>query len=104
MNTLIWAHRGASMQFPENTLAAFKRAAELGADGIELDVSLSADGRVVVMHDNTVDRTTDGHGEIADLTWEDVYKRQVWHKHKYLTAAVKAFIDLCSSEPDVVPG
>ena len=72
MNTLIWAHRGASKQFPENTLAAFKRAAELGADGIELDVSLSADGRVVVMHDNTVDRTTDGHGEIADLTWDEI--------------------------------
>lgn len=72
MNTLIWAHRGASRQCPENTLAAFRRAAELGADGIELDVSLSADGRVVVMHDNTVDRTTDGHGEIANLTWDEL--------------------------------
>ena len=73
MNTVkIWAHRGASRQFPENTLAAFARAAELGADGIELDVSLSADGRVIVMHDNTVDRTTDGHGEIADLTWDEI--------------------------------
>ena len=72
MDTLIWAHRGASRQFPENTLAAFRRAAELGADGIELDVSLSADGRVVVMHDNTVDRTTNGHGEIAELSWDEI--------------------------------
>lgn len=71
-NVKIWAHRGASKQFPENTLGAFRRAAELGADGIELDVSLSADGRVIVMHDNTVDRTTDGHGEIADLTWDEI--------------------------------
>lgn len=74
MAVKIWAHRGASKQFPENTLAAFARAAELGADGIELDVSLSADGRVIVMHDNTVDRTTDGHGEIANMTWDELRK------------------------------
>ena len=56
-NVKVWAHRGANRQFPENTLAAFNRAAEIGADGIELDVSLTKDGRVVVMHDNKVDRT-----------------------------------------------
>lgn len=72
MERVIWAHRGASRQLPENTLGAFQRAAELGADGIELDVSLSYDGRVVVMHDNTVDRTTDGHGEIAEMTWDQI--------------------------------
>lgn len=73
-NVKVWAHRGANRQFPENTLAAFNRAAELGADGIELDVSLTRDGRVVVMHDNTVDRTTDGHGEICDFTWDEIRK------------------------------
>lgn len=61
-------HRGASAELPENTLAAFRRALEHGAEGIELDVALSADGVAVVLHDTTVDRTTDGSGAVADLT------------------------------------
>lgn len=61
------AHRGASGSAPENTLAAFRRAAEVGASMIELDVQLCRDGHVVVMHDDTVDRTTDGHGVVAAL-------------------------------------
>ncbi len=64
----IYAHRGASAEFPENTLAAFRRALELGAEGIELDVHLSADGVPVVIHDKTVDRTTDGAGAVHELT------------------------------------
>jgi glycerophosphoryl diester phosphodiesterase len=62
------AHRGASAAAPPNTLAAFQKAAELGADGVELDVHLSADGVPVVIHDFTVDATTDGTGPVADLT------------------------------------
>jgi glycerophosphoryl diester phosphodiesterase len=58
------AHRGASALAPENTLAAFELALELGADGIELDTMLSADGELVVIHDHTVDRTTDGSGPV----------------------------------------
>lgn len=65
---LIIAHRGASTGAPENTLAAFGLAAEEGAHGVELDVRLSADGNVVVIHDATVDRTTDGTGAVAALT------------------------------------
>ncbi|MGQ9718034.1 MAG: glycerophosphodiester phosphodiesterase [Anaerolineae bacterium] len=65
--TLNIAHRGASAVAPPNTLAAFRRAAELGADGIELDVHLSADGVPVVIHDFTVDATTDGTGRVRDL-------------------------------------
>jgi glycerophosphoryl diester phosphodiesterase len=65
---LIFAHRGASQVAPENTLAAFRRAVEIGADGIELDVQLSADGVPVVIHDAAVDRTTDGSGWVRDLT------------------------------------
>jgi glycerophosphoryl diester phosphodiesterase len=53
---------------PENTLASFARAIELGVDAIELDVQLSRDGEVVVMHDQTVDRTTNGHGHVRDLS------------------------------------
>jgi len=57
---------------PENTLAAFRRALEVGADGVELDVHLTADGQVVVIHDATVDRTTNGHGRVADLAFATV--------------------------------
>ncbi|NQU30966.1 MAG: glycerophosphodiester phosphodiesterase [Anaerolineae bacterium] len=64
---VIFAHRGASAYLPENTLAAFELAYQQGADGIELDVKLSADGIPVVIHDATVDRTTNGSGRVADL-------------------------------------
>ena len=64
---VIFAHRGASAHAPENTLAAFELALTQQADAIELDVKLSSDGQVVVHHDATVDRTTDGHGRIKDL-------------------------------------
>lgn len=65
---LVLAHRGASDQAPENTLAAFRRALEAGADGVELDVHLSRDGEIVVIHDEQVDRTTDGSGPVKNLT------------------------------------
>lgn len=68
----IYAHRGASIEFPENTLAAFRRALELNVEGIELDVHLSADGHAVVIHDETVDRTTDGSGAVAEMTLEQL--------------------------------
>jgi glycerophosphoryl diester phosphodiesterase len=61
-------HRGASRAFPENTLAAFRAACDAGADMCELDVQLSRDGAVVVIHDDTVDRTTNGRGAVAELT------------------------------------
>jgi len=64
----VFAHRGASAAAPQNTLAAFRLAAEMGADGIELDVQLCRDGEVMVIHDFTVDGTTDGHGAVRDLT------------------------------------
>lgn len=66
--TLNIAHRGASAVAPENTLAAFEKALKLGADGIELDVRLCADGTPVVIHNPTVDATTDGSGSVAEMT------------------------------------
>lgn len=66
--TQIWAHRGASAEAPENTLEAFELAVRQEADGIELDVQLSADGVLVVCHDETIDRTSDGKGAVKDLT------------------------------------
>jgi glycerophosphoryl diester phosphodiesterase len=68
----IFAHRGASAYAPENTLSAFVMALEQGADGVELDAKLSADGQVMVIHDATVDRTTNGHGRVKDLSLADL--------------------------------
>jgi glycerophosphoryl diester phosphodiesterase len=65
---LVIAHRGGPDRAPENTLAAFRGAIALGADGVELDCQRSRDGALVVMHDETVDRTTNGKGAVADLT------------------------------------
>jgi len=65
---LNFAHRGASHDAPENTLAAFRLAREMGADGVELDVQASKDGEAVVIHDFTVDATTDGQGPVKDET------------------------------------
>src|SRR5512139_1882961 len=65
---IIFAHRGASVYAPENTIAAFKLAIAQQADAVELDVKLSADGQVIVIHDSTVDRTTNGHGKVQDMT------------------------------------
>src|SRR5512143_1091036 len=69
---LVIAHRGSAAYAPENTLAAFQLAAEQGADAIELDVDLTRDGHMVIMHDATIDRTTDGHGRVGDLTLEEL--------------------------------
>lgn len=62
------AHRGASAYAPENTLAAFGLAHEMGADWFELDCTLTSDGIIIVIHDDTVDRTTDGTGTVSELT------------------------------------
>ncbi len=71
---LVYAHRGASAFAPENTVAAFLLAVELRADGIELDAKLSADGEVMVIHDPTVDRTTNGSGRVNQLTLSELQR------------------------------
>lgn len=79
-NIRIWAHRGCSMVYPENTLPAFEAAAKLpNVTGIELDVQLSKDGEIVVFHDESVSRVTDGEGRIADLTFQEL--RELRFKH-----------------------
>ncbi|MBI4497497.1 MAG: glycerophosphodiester phosphodiesterase [Chloroflexi bacterium] len=66
--TLVIGHRGAPRRAPENTLASFAAALDLGVDGVEFDVHLSRDGIPVVIHDPTLERTTNGHGLVSDLT------------------------------------
>ncbi|UCZ53877.1 glycerophosphodiester phosphodiesterase [Bacillus shivajii] len=70
--TKIFAHRGSSSTHPENTMEAFQAALQYGADGIELDVQLTKDGVPVVIHDEKVDRTTNGNGWVKDLTYNEL--------------------------------
>lgn len=69
---LVIAHRGHCVDVPENTLEAYRRAVELGTEMIECDVNMTADGELVMIHDWKLDRTTNGHGRVADLTLDDV--------------------------------
>ncbi len=69
---IIMGHRGYSAKYPENTMLAFEKAWEAGADGIELDVHSTKDGELVIIHDETLNRTTDGKGNVRDLTWEEI--------------------------------
>jgi glycerophosphoryl diester phosphodiesterase len=82
---ILFAHRGDLAHAPENTLPAFQQAIQKGADGVELDAKLTADGHVVVIHDSTVDRTTDGTGRVASLTLEAIRKLDAgkWFNEKF---------------------
>jgi len=71
------AHRGAARHAPENTLAAIDAALELGSHAVELDVRTTSDGVLVLMHDGTVDRTTDGTGDIGAMSWAEVQQLSV---------------------------
>lgn len=68
----IMGHRGARAYEPENTLRSVRRALDMGVQAVEIDVHLSRDGRLVVIHDATVDRTTNGQGRVADLNWAEL--------------------------------
>ncbi|WP_294531372.1 glycerophosphodiester phosphodiesterase [uncultured Fusobacterium sp.] len=80
----IFAHRGYSGKYPENTMIAFKKALECGVDGIELDVQLTKDGEVVIIHDETIDRTTTGKGFVVDYTYEELERFDASFKFKDL--------------------
>ena len=69
---IVIAHRGAHDTFPENTLASIGRAVELGCDYVEVDVRATKDGKLVLLHDGSVDRTTDGRGKIDELTFDEI--------------------------------
>lgn len=72
MKTLIIGHRGAMGHAPENTRASFEAGLRLGVDAVECDVHLSKEGRLVVIHDERLDRTTNGHGAVSEKTWKEL--------------------------------
>ena len=90
---LIIAHRGASFHAPENTLAAFRRAIDAGADGVEFDVRLARDGTLVVIHDETLSRTALRPGKISDFTSDELNQIDVgsWFNAKYPKRSNPAF-------------
>jgi glycerophosphoryl diester phosphodiesterase len=77
LKPLVVAHRGASAEQPENTIEAFEAAIDAGADAVEFDVRMTADGHAVVMHDPDVSRTTDGVGFVSDLTLAEIRKLKI---------------------------
>lgn len=88
MNQLLnIGHRGAKGHLAENTLESFQKAIDLGVDGIELDVHLSADGEIIVIHDETVDRTTDGKGFVKEMTLCELKKLRIENRFEIPTLA-----------------
>ena len=73
----VWAHRGASGYAPENTISAFQKAVQMKADGVELDIQLSKDGELVVIHDETIDRVSDRNGFVRDFTLRELKELDV---------------------------
>jgi glycerophosphoryl diester phosphodiesterase len=83
VQTLIIAHRGDSAHRPENTLCSFASALEVGADLVELDVQLTADGQVIVIHDVRVDRTTNGTGDVRQMQLSEVRALSAGHPSQF---------------------
>lgn len=83
---LIIAHRGFSGKYPENTLLAVREAMRLGVDGIEVDARVSRDGVVVLMHDESVERTTNGRGLVRELLWSEIKRLDAgsWRGEEFL--------------------
>ncbi|MBT2258387.1 glycerophosphodiester phosphodiesterase [Priestia megaterium] len=90
------AHRGASAYAPENTIAAFDKAVEMKADYIEIDVQRSKDGKLVVIHDTTVDRTTDGSGKVGNLTFDELRNLDAggWKGEQFAGAQIQTFDEI----------
>jgi glycerophosphoryl diester phosphodiesterase len=103
---LLIAHRGASGHAPENTLAAFRKAVSLGVGFIETDLQLTRDARFVAIHDDTVDRTTNGHGAVHDLTLEAIRKLDAgsWFGSEYAGERIPTLEEILefSKKNDVV--
>lgn len=99
---ILIAHRGGSLEAPENTMAAFRHAIEVGMRFVELDVQMSSDGELVVIHDETLDRTTDGTGAVHDYAFEELRRFDAGAKFGPQFAGeriptLREVLDLCAS-------
>jgi len=105
--TQIVAHRGASTQRPENTLAAFRRAIDVGATATEVDVRTSKDGQLFLLHDATLERTTSGKGKASDLTLAELKKLDAgtWFDPQYSSERIPTLTEalvLCRGKIDIL--
>jgi glycerophosphoryl diester phosphodiesterase len=105
--TLIFAHRGSSSTHPENTIAAFREAMDVGADAIELDVQMTKDNELVVIHDEALDRTTNGSGMVRDYTLDELKKLDAgsWFSEKYSNEKIptlKEVFTLLKGKPQII--
>ena len=103
-NIYVAAHRGWRSQYPENTIPAFKAALELGVDQIEFDVRMTRDGELVIIHDATVDRTTNGTGAVKDKTFAEIRTLDAGsHKGEQFAGTViptlREFLELIKDHP-----
>lgn len=98
----IYAHRGASYDAPENTMAAFELATQNGADGFELDVVLTKDSQIVVIHDDTVDRTSNGNGIVEEMYYSDLKKLDFgsWKSPEFKGEPILLLNDVCKMVKD----
>ena len=102
---VVIAHRGFSGAAPENTLAAFSKAIEAGCDMIEMDVQLSRDGEVVVIHDDTLDRTTNGKGKVSQHTLQDLkrFDAGLWFSSQFTGERIPALKEVLALTCTKIP-
>ena len=90
-----YAHRGASAYAPENTMSSFRKALEIGGNGIELDLQKTKDNKIVIFHDNTIDKKSNGIGRISDYTYNELQKFDFgsWFDKKFENVRIVLFED-----------
>ncbi|MDN3667580.1 glycerophosphodiester phosphodiesterase family protein [Algibacter miyuki] len=93
-HVLVASHRAAHQEYPENSIKAIEECIRLGVDIVELDLRQTKDGEIIVMHDSTVDRTTNGNGRVDDLNWNDLQNLNLIFKGKETNEKIPSFEDV----------
>lgn len=102
MNFVNYAHRGASAYAPENTMSSFKKAFQLGSNGIELDLQKTKDGKIVIFHDKEIDKKSNGTGKISDYTYNELLELDFgsWFGKEFKNEKIVLFEDFMKSVSD----
>lgn len=102
MNFINYAHRGASAYAPENTMSSFKKAFQLGSNGIELDLQKTKDGKIVIFHDKEIDKKSNGTGKISDYTYNELLELDFgsWFGKEFKNEKIVLFEDFMKSVSD----
>lgn len=102
VNVIVVGHRGFAGKYPENTVLSFKKAVEIGVDFVELDVRETKDGKLVVIHDESIERTTDGKGLIKEMTYREIEKYDAGIKYGYSGEKIPLLSDVFEEIGDKV--